>query len=104
MRRSPSTGRSERSAGSAATIAYRCGFRPSALREILCGIRYRAPGKGSWSEFPNIDEEVGGLLAECEWFEVYDFVEAIASRRPEASVLHFSRSVRARSGGAAVGI
>lgn len=68
-----------------ATIAYRCGFRPSALREVLCGIRYRVPDKGNWSEFPNIDEEVRGLLAECEWFEVYDFVEAIASRHPGAS-------------------
>ncbi|MBB3759559.1 AbiJ-NTD4 domain-containing protein [Xanthomonas arboricola] len=67
------------------TIAYRCGFRPSALREVLCGIRYRAP-KENWSEFPYIDEEVRGLLAECEWFEVYDFVEAIAFLHPGASV------------------
>ncbi|KLD72221.1 AbiJ-NTD4 domain-containing protein [Xanthomonas pisi] len=68
------------------TIAYRYEFRPSALCEVLCGIRYRAPDEANWSEFPNIDEEVRGLLAECEWFEVYDFVEAIASRHPGASV------------------
>lgn len=62
-----------------AIIAYQCGLRPSTLREVLCRIRYCAPDKGNWSEFPNIEGEVRELLAECEWFEVYDFVEAIAS-------------------------
>ncbi len=60
------------------SVAYHCGFKPSTLRDLLCRILYRAPDKGNWSEFPNIDGEVRDLLADCEWFEVYDFVEALA--------------------------
>lgn len=69
------------------SVAYQCGFKPSTLRDLLCRILYRAPDKGNWSEFPNIDSEVRDLLADCEWFEVYDFVEALAdiSRRAAAS-------------------
>lgn len=61
-----------------ARIAYHCGFKPSMLRDVLCRILYRAPDRANWSEFPNIDGEVRDLLEDCEWFEVYDFVEALA--------------------------
>lgn len=61
------------------SVAHRCGFKPSTLRDVLCGILYRAPDRGNWSEFPNIDSEVRDLLEDCEWFEVYDFVEALAN-------------------------
>ena len=69
------------------SVAYQCGFQPSTLRDVLCRMLYRAPDKGNWSEFPNIDGEVRDLLADCEWFEVYDFVEALAglSRGTSAS-------------------
>lgn len=60
------------------SVAYQCGFTPSTLRDALCRILYRAHDKGNWSEFPNIDREVRDLLADCEWFEVYDFVEVLA--------------------------
>ena len=68
------------------SIAYQCGFKPSTLRDLLCRILYRAPDKGNWSEFPNIDGEARDLLADCEWFEVYDFVEALASNSRGISV------------------
>lgn len=69
------------------SVAYQDGFKPSTLRDVLCRILYRRPGRGNWSEFPNIDGEVRDLLADCEWFEVYDFVEALAglSRGTSAS-------------------
>lgn len=69
------------------TIAYQCQLKPSDLRGLLCAILYRAPDRGNWSEFPNIDGEVRDLVEDLEWFEVYDFVEALAAapRRSEAS-------------------
>lgn len=67
------------------TIAYQSGLRPSDLRSVLCQILYRSPDRGNWTEFPNVDGEVRDLLADCEWFEVYDLIEAIASRSAVAS-------------------
>lgn len=60
------------------SIAYRTGFSPRPLRELICQLLYQAPDPSNWSEFPNIDGELRSLLAECEWFEVYDFVEVLA--------------------------
>ena len=62
------------------SIAYRCGFAPSELRLLLCGILYRTPNKSNWSEYPNIDHEVGSLIEDLEWFEVYDFIERLAEK------------------------
>lgn len=62
------------------SIAYRCGFAPSELRLVLCGILYKIPDKSNWSEYPNIDDEVGTLVDELEWFEVYDFIEHLAEK------------------------
>lgn len=62
------------------SIAYRCGFSPSDLRLLLCGILYRVPDKSNWSEYPNIDHEVGNLIEDLEWFEVYDFIERLAEK------------------------
>ncbi|MGH2365113.1 MAG: AbiJ-NTD4 domain-containing protein [Chloroflexota bacterium] len=31
----------------------------------------------NWSEFPNIDGEVRGLLDRCDWYQTYDAIEAI---------------------------
>ena len=64
------------------SIAYRCGFAPSELRLVLCGILYRTPDKSNWSEYPNIDHEVGNLIEDLEWFEVYDFIERLAEEAP----------------------
>ncbi len=59
-------------------IAYQCGLKPSDLRTLLCAILFRAPDKNNWSDFPNIDSEVHDLIEDCEWYEVYDFIEKIA--------------------------
>lgn len=70
------------------SIAYSCGFKPSDLRSLLCTILYRAPDRGNWSEYPNIAGEVRALSEELEWFEVYDFIEALAGtqRRGERAI------------------
>jgi hypothetical protein len=62
------------------SIAYQCGFVPSELRLLLCGILYRTPDKSNWSEYPNIDQEVGSLIEDLEWFEVFDFIERLADK------------------------
>jgi len=58
-------------------LANECGMRPSHLRSLVCRVLRRREDKNNWTEFPNVDEEVRGLLDECEWFEVYDVVEAL---------------------------
>jgi hypothetical protein len=57
------------------SIAYRSGLLPSGLRRLLCDILFRASDASNWSEFPNIDGEVRGLMEDLEWFEVYDLIE-----------------------------
>lgn len=58
--------------------AYETGLRPSDLREILCSLLFEVPDPSNWSEFPNVDNEVYSLLANAEWFQVYDFIELVA--------------------------
>ena len=62
-------------------IAYQCGLKPSDLRSLLCGLLFRAPDRGNWSEFPNIDSEARELIEDCEWFEVYDLIEDVSKMR-----------------------
>ncbi len=50
---------------------------PSALREVICGVLRVRPDLGNWSEFPNIWNEVQGLMFNCQWFQVYDVIEAL---------------------------
>ena len=61
-------------------FAYDVGLTPSILREMLCGLLLESPDQSNWSEFPNVDNEVRGLLSQAEWFQVYDFIESIAQR------------------------
>jgi hypothetical protein len=58
-------------------LAYEIDHRPARWRSVLCGLLLESQNSGNFSEFPNIDEEVRGLLAGAEWFHVYDFIEAI---------------------------
>lgn len=59
-------------------FAYRCDLTPQDLRRILCEVLMRRPDENNWSGFPNVNGEVRDLLDECEWYEVYDIIEAIA--------------------------
>lgn len=61
--------------------------KPSTLRDIVCRELRTRPDPSNWSEYPNVLSEVEELVQCCEWFRVYDIVEAIydfASRRFEA--------------------
>lgn len=50
---------------------------PSSLRPIVCRVLRVPPDPGNWSEYPNIDYEVNGLVSGCEWYKVYDIIEAL---------------------------
>lgn len=59
-------------------IAYECGFRPKTLRPLVCKVLRKRPDEENWSEYPNIDSEIRGLIDDADWYRVYDVVEAIA--------------------------
>ena len=49
---------------------------PGPIRNIICQVLHALPDPGNWSD-TNIREEIFGLIHECEWYEVYDIIEAI---------------------------
>jgi hypothetical protein len=59
------------------------GFGPAALREDLCAVLHVRPDPNNWSEYPNVWEEVQGLIYNCQWFRVYDFIERLYERFEE---------------------
>ena len=59
-------------------LAYECGFRPKTLRPVVCRTLRKREDEGNWTEYPNIDSEIRTLIDDCEWYRVYDVVEAIA--------------------------
>jgi len=52
-------------------------MRPKLLRDLVCGVLRKRPDPGNWSEYPNIQEEVELLVYNCEWYRIYDIVEAV---------------------------
>lgn len=61
-------------------LAYDAGLGPSTLREMLCELLLESPDPSNWSEYPNVDNEVRGLISQAEWFRVYDFIELLCER------------------------
>jgi len=66
-------------------LCYECGLKPSDLRAILCRALKKQPDQNNWSEFPNVDWEVNGLLSDCKWYKVYDVIERIQHHLGERS-------------------
>ena len=50
---------------------------PSDLRTITTRVLRIPPDRNNWSEYPNIDYEVEEYLESCDWYYVYDIIEAI---------------------------
>ena len=59
------------------SIAEELNVTPGTLRGILCKLLRTRPDPGNWSPYPNIWNEVEGLIDDCEWYKVYDAIEAI---------------------------
>src|SRR6266536_76613 len=53
------------------------GRGPSSLRSTICRVLRTRPDPGNWSEYPNIWSEVEELMYGCDWFKVYDIIEAL---------------------------
>jgi hypothetical protein len=62
------------------SIAYEEDVRPSTLRTTLCAQLMETPDAENWSEFPNVEREVQGLIERVPWFFVYDLIEVIHER------------------------
>ena len=60
-------------------VLYELGYLPSYARRIICRTLRVAPDNNNWSEHPNIEYEVNQLIQECEWFSVYDIIEAFGT-------------------------
>jgi len=56
---------------------YGFNYKPSFLRRIICKVLRRSPDQNNWTEYPNIEGEVQELIQGCEWFHVYDIIEAL---------------------------
>ena len=56
------------------------GWAPSSLRTIFCRVLRVPPNGGNWSEYPNVWGEVEGLMYGCEWYKVFDIIEAMYAR------------------------
>jgi hypothetical protein len=64
-------------------VAYEAGLGPRDVRAIVCRLLRRREDPNNWSPFPNVDGEVRDHLNNCEWYEVYDVIEALASKVAE---------------------
>lgn len=60
-------------------IAYEAGLSPHSVRSVVCQILRRREDPSNWSALPNVDGEVREHLDSCEWYEVYDVIEALAA-------------------------
>lgn len=58
-------------------IAGELGILPQFLRSVICRVLYRRPQtEVNWSDGPVL-QEVYGYIENCEWFRVYDIIEAL---------------------------
>jgi hypothetical protein len=52
------------------------GYGYHSMRDVICPVLRRFPDPTNWSEIPNVRDEVVALLQGCEWYRVYDIIEA----------------------------
>jgi len=57
-------------------IAQDAGMSPGTMRRLICAVLLVRPDPSNWSDYPNIWDEVIGLIGDCPWFKVYDIAEA----------------------------
>jgi hypothetical protein len=63
--------------GVAVDIAYEAGMDPHSMRGVVCHTLRVREDPNNWSAYPNVDYEVRGNVDSCEWYEVYDVIEAV---------------------------
>jgi hypothetical protein len=87
--------------------AYDCGPSYSAIRSVVCRVLLDAPDPNSWTEIPNIRDEVLQHIRFCDWFKVYDVAEALLSyietTQGYASAVQYANSMNDFFIGAGIG-
>lgn len=73
--------------------AMNSGLYPSFVRRVLCRVLRRTPDASNWSEYPNIFDEVQSLIQGCEWFQVYDFIEAMEANFAQRGDVSFADAI-----------
>jgi hypothetical protein len=73
-------GAPEEMRGVVVDVAYETGLGPHAMRSLTCRTLRRREDPNNWSAYPNVDGEVRYHLDSCDWYEVYDIIEAIYER------------------------
>ena len=53
------------------------GFGPKQLRKVICRVLRERPDPENWTDYPNVWDEVQWHMYNCEWFRVYDIIEAL---------------------------
>lgn len=66
---------------------------PSDLRSITTRVLKIPPDSNNWSEYPNIDYEVGQHLDSCHWYLVYDIIEVIIQKLDTQEKINFSNEI-----------
>ena len=58
-------------------LCYKHLFPPKPLRSLVCRVLRRRPDENNYTDYPNVDGEIRRLVDDCEWYRVYDIVEAV---------------------------
>lgn len=74
-------------------LARQAGLNYSNIRDVVCDTLLVQPDRNNWTEVPYIRDEVTSLIENCDWFRVYDIIEAIHARLSlvrQDQISHFS--------------
>ena len=63
--------------GAILILAKAAGMKPSAIREVICGVLLVLPDPNNWSEYPNIWDEVVWLMDDAPGDKVHGIVGAL---------------------------
>ena len=72
---------------------YALGFTPKQIRPLICQVLRVAPDENNWTEYPNIDTEIRELVLYCDWYKVYDIIEALSQILPPLKRVDFSSEI-----------
>lgn len=65
----------------------------ASFRDIVCQMSYQTANPNQWGENSYMEEEIRGLLANCQWNNIYDIIEATIEALPPQCKKTFSDSI-----------
>jgi hypothetical protein len=68
-------------------------WTPTEIRKVICRTLRISPDDTNWSDYPNIDNEIRCLISDCDWFRVYDIVEALYNSNLRNTQLGFAKEI-----------